>query len=234
MLLVTYRLNGIQIIFHNPMYTLSNVRITQNGIVYLVPCELLPYLTEINALVASNTVANVFLQVAANHNVVLFKKEPLKTVRQQPPAAPIKLRLNQPVDYFILTTEGQGYDIIEPSGYTLFATDSKFISTFNVKSTFMTYATMNEKSALATLFKGTFPKAAICTSIDDSNIRDCTGLIVETRLNYLVFVPCINSKLRYLYTPFLDNSNVFFKQIGCTLDQNSSSLLFKYTGSATL
>jgi hypothetical protein len=216
------------------MYTLSNVRITQNGVVYLVPCELLPYLSEIKALVATTSVTNAFLEVANNHNIVLFKKEPLKTVRQQPPAAPIKLRLAQPVDYFILTTVAGQFDVIEPSGYTLYTDDAKFISTFNVKSESMTYATMNEKTALVTLFKGAFPKPAICTSIDNSNLRDCTGLIVENRDKLLVFIPCVYSKLRYLYTPFSDNCSVFFKQIGCTLDQNSSSLLYKYTGSATL
>lgn len=216
------------------MYTLSNVRITQNGIVYLVPCELLPYVTEINALVATTTVTNAFLEVAANHNIVLFKKEPIKTVRQQPPAKPIALRLNQPVDYFIITTFASRLDIVEPTDYTLFTDDAKFVSTFNVKTESMTYATMKEKTALSTLFNGVFPKAAICTSIDNTTLRDVTGFILENRDNYLVFIPCIHSKLRYLYTPFPDNTNVFFKQISCSLDQNSVSLLYKYTGSSTL
>jgi hypothetical protein len=216
------------------MYTLSNVRITQNGIVYLVPCELLPYLTEINSLLENNTVANVFLQVAENHNIVLFKKEPLKTVRHQPPAEPIKQRVNQPVDNFILTTFGSDVDLIDVTNYIPFTDDAKYISTFNVKTTFMTYATMKEKTALFILFRGTFPKPAICTAIDNTTLRDFTGIIYENTDKHLVFVPYIYSKLRYLYTPFPNNTNVYFKEIGCTLDQLSSILLYKYTGVASL
>lgn len=216
------------------MYTLSNVRIIQNNIVYLVPCELLPYLTEIKALLETNPVDNVFLQVAENHNIVLFKKEPLKTVRNQPPAKPIELRVNQPVDFFILTRFGSGLNLIDIPNYIPFTDNAKYISTFNVDNRVMTYAKMEKKSFLSTLFKGAFPKAAICTSIDDTTLRDFTGIIYENESQHLVFVPYIYSKMRYLYTPFADNTNVYFKQIGCTLDQLTSSLLYKYTGVATL
>lgn len=216
------------------MYTLSNVRITQNGIVYLVPCELLPYLTEIYALIENNTVANVFLEVAENHNIVLFKKEPLKTVRRQPPANPIAVRANQPVDYFILTTFGSNLDLIDVTNYIPFTDDAKYISTFNVNEIKMKYTRMEKRTALYTLFRGVFPKAAICTSINNTTLRDFTGIIYIDRTDHFVFVPYIHPKLRYLYTPYSDYTNVYFKQIGCTLDQLSSSLLYKYTGVATL
>lgn len=217
------------------MYTLSNVRITQNGYVYLVPCELLPYLNEIYALMKTTSVIYAFVEVAAKYNIVLVKPEPLKPSYKKPPANPIKVRTNQPVDYFILTTYATNYNLPVFTNYETFTEDARYITTFNVGQPTMTYDTMQEKAnPMSTLFKGTFPKAATCTSIDNSNVRDYTGYILKSNTGLLVFLPVIHTNLRYLYTSPEENKGVFFKQIGCTLDQNSVSVLYKYTGSTDL
>lgn len=222
------------------MYSLnSNVQITQNGTVFLIPCLLLPYINEIKMLVSEMPVVDAFLQVAKTHDITLFEKKPLKTVRQQPPARPITLRLNQPVDFFKLA--GDAYEVLDINtnipNYTTYDHDAKYITTFNMKQDTMTYEDMVAKSKpLSTLFKTDFVYLpAICVSIDDSNIRDCVGLIVKSRrTNYLVFVPYIHVKLNYLYTPDTMDRAVFFKRIGCSLDQNSSEINYKYTGSTDL
>jgi hypothetical protein len=217
------------------MYTLSNVRITQNGYVFLVPCELLPYLNEIYELMKTTSVIYAFVEVANKYNIVLVKPEPTKPSYKKPPANPIRVRTNQPVDYFILTTVATNYDYPTLSNYEAFTDDARYITTFNVGQTSMTYATMQDKAyPMSLLFKGTFPKPAICTSIDDSNVRDFVGYILQSRTGLLIFLPMIHTNLRYLYTSPLENKGVFFKQIGCSLEQNSIDVLYKYTGSTAL
>jgi len=223
------------------MYALSRTRITQNGIVYLVPCLLLPYLDEIKTMLTTNSVNTIFLEVATRHNIELLitamtPKRVCRTVRQQPPAAPFPVYTAQPVDFFILTSYATNYDTgaILPN-YRKYTQYARFISTFNVKTESMTYAEMKSITPpLSSLFKGVFPKTAICTSIDDSNIRDFVGIILENYDNKLVFLPCIHDNLLYLFTPLGVKINVFFKSIGCGLDINSSNVLYKYTGSTDL
>lgn len=218
------------------MYTLSNVRITQNGYVYLVPCELLPYLNEIYELMKTKSIIYAFVEVAAKYNIVLVKPEPTKPSYKKPPANPIQVRTNQPVDYFILTAVATNYVSPTISNYVVLDDDARYITTFNVGQPVMTYETMQSKAySMSLLFKGTFPKVAICTSIDDSNVRDYVGYILKSiRDGYLIFLPIIHVGLRYLYTSPKENKGVFFKQIGCTLEQNSVNVLYKYTGSTDL
>jgi len=230
------------------MYTLSNVRITQNNTIYLVPCEILPYLNEIYELITTTSVVNAFIAVADKYGIVLIKPEPLKRVITQPPAAPIKARTTQAVDSFILTTVASGFGSIQPYEVNNYEQGSREIGDFRFFTTFTlanmttefvpttTFANMKSKAGpMSTLFKGTFPKAVICSSIDDSNIRDCVGLILENRDDFLMFLPMIHVKLLYLYTPnTLPNTGVFFRRIGCSLDQNSQEVLYKYTGSTDL
>lgn len=219
------------------MYTLSNTRITQNGTIFLVPCELLPYLDEIYVLIKTTSVVNAFIYVADRHGVVLIKPEPLKTVRTQPPAAPFKVRSNQPVDYFMLTDIATGYDSIVLTNYGTDTDNARYVTTFNLEQDTTTYENMYNKSGpMANLLKNTFPKAVICTSIDDSNIRDCVGYIIQSRVaKLLIFLPMIHIKLEYLYTPNQKtNAGVFFRKIGCSIDQNSQDVLYKYTGSTDL
>ena len=218
------------------MYYLSNTRITQNGIIYLVPCPLLPYLDEIKLLIGTDTIYNIFLKVAAQHNIVLIQRTPLKTVRQQPPAEPIRERTTQAVDFFMLKEYASGYDTgdVIPN-YRKDTEYAKYVSTFIIKAETTTFANMQLKSApLSGLFKGIFPKSVICTAIDDSTMRDFVGIILENNEKNLVLLPCIHTKLLYLYTPPESNINVFFKNIGCGLDQNSIAVLYKYTGSTDL
>jgi hypothetical protein len=192
---------------------------------------------EIKRLIGTDTIVNIFLKVANQNNIVLFKKEPLKTVRQQPPAAPIKKLLNKPVDFFILTSKASNYIAKIPvvNKYKHFSASTFYISTFNIGESIITYNTMIDKSiSISTLFKGVFPKFAICTAIDNSNLRDFVGIILESNDDYLLFAPFIHDNLRYLFTPFSANTNVFFKNIGCGLDQNSSEVLYKYSGSTDL
>lgn len=222
------------------MYTLSNVRITQNNVIYLVPCELLPYLNEIYELITTTSVVNAFITVADRHGVVLIKPDPIKRAYKQPPAEPIKIRTTQPVDSFILTELATGYGSLPVvTNYTAVASAFRFLTTFNLKSSTTTFENMQNKAGpMSTLFKGTFPKAVICTSINDSNIRDCVGYIYENTDKLLMFLPMIHTKLEYLYTPNSPethpNAEVFFRRIGCSLDQNSQEVLYKYTGSTDL
>jgi hypothetical protein len=183
----------------------------------------------------TKSIIYAFVEVAAKYNIVLIKPEPTKPSYKKPPANPISVRTNQPVDYFILTTVAGNFNYPTIINYDSFTDDARYITTFNVGQTSMTYETMKTKAnPMSILFKGTFPKAAICTSIDDSNVRDFVGYIIESRTGLLIFIPTIHTSLRYLYTSPVENKGVFFKQIGCSLEQNSVNVLYKYTGSTDL
>jgi hypothetical protein len=222
------------------MYTLSNIRIVQNGIIFRVPCPLVPYLTDIKALLYDKSIQQAFVEVAAKYNIILFAPEPLKRRIQQFPPEPILKSTAQPVDSFILTTAWNTYwPSYDTTSYRAFRDDSRYLTTLNSESPTMTYELLvSKKSSLAYLFKGTFPKAAICVPITE-NVPIHTGYIMYSdRYNTkapFVFTPIIHNKLLPFYSPItVSNTAVYFKNIGCSLEQNSREVLYKYTKSTDL
>ena len=222
------------------MYTLSNIRIVQNGIIFPVPCPLVPYLADIKVLLYDKTVQQAFIEVAAKYNIVLFAPEPIKRRIQQFPALPIPVSTAQPVDSFILSNSWSEYwPTYDTNTYRAYRDDSRYVTTFNVGSSTMNLELLKEKSSsLAYLFKGTFPKAAICVPITE-NIPIHTGLIMysdrfDTNSSF-VFIPLIHNKLIPFYSPItVSNTSVYFQNIGCSLEQNSREVLYKYTKSTDL
>lgn len=222
------------------MYTLSNIRIVQNGIIFPVPCPLVPYLTDIKALLYDKSVQQAFIEVAAKYNIILFAPEPLKRRIQQFSAAPILESTAQPVDSFILSYSWDTYwPSYDTTSYRAYRDNARYLTTFNSESSTMTYELLLKKSpSLAYLFKGTFPKAAICVPITE-NAPIHTGYIMYAdRYNTkapFVFIPIIHNKLLPFYSPItVSNTSVYFKNIGCSLEQNSREVLYKYTKSTDL
>lgn len=222
------------------MYTLSNIRIVQNGIIFPVPCPLVPYLTDIKALLYDKSVQQAFIEVAAKYNIVLFAPEPIKRRIQQFPALPIQVSTSQAVDSFILTNTWTDYwPDYDTNTYRAYRDDSRYLTTFNAESSTMNYELLKAKSGpLAYLFKGTFPKAAICVPITE-NVPIHTGFIMYSdRYNTnspFVFIPIIHIKLIPFYSRItVSNTAVYFQNIGCSLEQNSKEVLYKYTKSTDL
>jgi hypothetical protein len=73
-----------------------------------------------------------------------------------------------------------------------------------------------------------FTLSCICSTIN-SNIPDQVGYIINDTNGKLLFVPAIHKQLRYLYTPNKTNDLVYFTNIGCTIFDNTSAVLYKYT-----
>ena len=222
------------------MYTLSNIRIVQNGVIFPVPCPLVPYLTEIKALLYDKSVQQAFIEVAAKYNIVLFASEPIKRRIQQFPALPIPVSTSQAVDSFILGGPWSVYwPAYDTTTYRAYRNDARYLTTVNVESATMNYELLKQKSGpLAYLFKGTFPKSAICVPITE-NVPVHTGLIMYSdRFNTnssFVFIPLIHIKLIPFYSPItMANTSVYFQNIGCSLEQNSREVLYKYTKSTDL
>ena len=222
------------------MYTLSNIRIVQNGVIFPVPCPLVPYLTEIKALLYDKTVQQAFIEVAAKYKIVLFATEPVKRRIQQYPALPIRATTAQPVDSFILTNRWSYYlPPFDPTTYRIYRDDARYLTTFNSESLTMNYKLLVDKSGpLSYLFKGTFPKAAICVPITEK-VPIHTGLIMYSDQystdSSFVFIPLIHNKLIPFYSPITEpNTSVYFQNIGCSLEQNSRTVLYKYTKSTDL
>jgi len=228
------------------MYTLSNIRIVQNGIIFPVPCPLVPYLAEIKQRLYYKSVQQAFIEVAAKYKIVLFAPEPTIRRIQQYPAKPIPLSVSQPVDSFILNNLKFEYSPVYPSDYQAYKTDARYLTTFNVGFPTMTLAQLEAKSpSLFYLFKGTFPKSAICVPITENApihvgyIMYSKRLIANTSIgdpsSNLLFIPIIHNKLIPFYSRITSaNTSVYFKNIGCSLEQNSREVLYKFTKSTDL
>lgn len=222
------------------MYTLSNIRIVQNGIIFLVPCPLVPYLSDIKALLPDKGVQQSFIEVAAKYKIVLFAPEPIKRRIQQFPASPNRTSTAQPVDSFILGNPWRFYfPTFDANLYRSYPEDGRYLTTLNSESSTMNFELLqNKSSSLAYLFKGSFPKAAICVPITE-NVPVHTGYILYSdRFNTnspFVFVPLIHIKLIPFYSPItISNTSVYFQNIGCSLEKNSIDVLYKYTKSTDL
>jgi hypothetical protein len=222
------------------MYTLSNIRIVQNGIIFPVPCPLVPYLTDIKALLYNKSVQQAFIEVAAKYKIMLVPPEPIKRRIQQFPALPRKVSTSQAVDSFILGNLWSYYfPAFDTNSYRSYPEHGRYLTTFNAESPTMNYALMKQNSEpLSYLFKGSFPKAAICVPITE-NVPIHTGYIMysdQYNINSpFVFVPLIHNKLIPFYSKItVSNTSVYFQNIGCSLEQNSKEVLYKYTKSTDL
>lgn len=68
----------------------------------------------------------------------------------------------------------------------------------------------------------------ICTSINTKKAEH-SGYLMNDNEGNILFYPAIHKKLLYLYEPYTTDSVVYFSNIGCSIDDISSSILYKYT-----
>jgi hypothetical protein len=128
--------------------------------------------------------------------------------------------------------------------------DSRFLYTNNARFfTYSYYATytltfqqMQEGSpTLAKIFSDAIPyKDNIFTTVRplqlscrcisvNSSITDQPGYIISDGRDKLLFCPTIHKSLLSLYTPFKTEDIVFFTNIGCSMFDITSEVLYKYT-----
>lgn len=228
---------------YKELYTLSNISIVQGGYSYYVPCPLVPYISEINALLSRYTIRAAFLKVALDHNIKLLEyKNTCRRTYQQPQANPIPLSIAKSVDSFILTTGGPSNDGFVPSPYVERPGDSRFLTTFGVGASVMTYSTMQTYSLpLSKLFSSFMTTltnvplayiACVCVPIT-VNTPSFTGIIYIGSGQKFVFLPVIHPKLLSFYDALPPgNISVYFQGLGCSIAQNSLNLLYQYTKDA--
>jgi hypothetical protein len=71
-------------------------------------------------------------------------------------------------------------------------------------------------------------KACICISTNNSRAEQ-PGYIIHDAAGNLIFVPTIHKKLLYLYLPITSGEIVYFSDIGCSMEDITSKILYKYT-----
>jgi len=185
------------------MYSLSKLYIDQNGFRYYIPCPLVPYMDEIYEKTKTLTVKEALLAVASEKGIQLFKKEPLRRLYQQGPAAPVKATSSS-LSWFLLGDLGYGrifqyqYDAPVPSemlnnvNYTFKPLEARFMYT-NTASTFsygvyqtttMTYQQMKTDAPM--LYK------LLDDIITVKYLTDETGTIsYPFTTGYSIALPCI-------------------------------------------
>jgi len=150
-------------------------------------------------------------------------------------------------------------EIIDDANYTFKPTDGRFLYTntaskflFGKYATLtMTYALMKTNSPLlyklfddsiiiktktdasgnifypfTTNYPTTLP--CICYSVT-TKTPEHSGFLMHDDKGNIIFYPAIHKALLYLYTPFTKDSIVFFSDIGCSIDDLTNKILYKYT-----
>ncbi len=88
----------------------------------------------------------------------------------------------------------------------------------------------DENGTVSYPFTSGYPLALPCMCFSVTTKKaEHSGYLMNDNEGQILFYPAIHKKLLYLYEPYNADSIVFFSNIGCTIDDISSKILYKYT-----